>query len=128
MSNLTREREELQRTLEVAGKALKHVSHYPTAADEIEQAKGSLPLHAEVDADTHAAILNAGSMLPADLQNGVQASEICHHISLGFTLYFYVGTLPDRSSSPGEEQRSVIAPLGVWHLKIVAKLTILSEF
>lgn len=71
--------QELEHKMEVAGKALKHVVDYPLAKEEIEQAKQSVPLHPDVDDDTHHALtLTAetdATILPEDLQTAVQAFQ-----------------------------------------------------
>jgi hypothetical protein len=53
------------------------------------------------------------------------AGETLHQISHDFTLYFYSGALPDRSSIPARRTTVIChRPLGVWHPKKERKLTI----
>jgi len=75
-ATLEEQRQALEHTIEVAGKALKHVVDYPLEKDEIERAKLAVPLHPEVDEDTHHVLTNQeDTILSEDLQTAVQAFQ-----------------------------------------------------
>ena len=73
---LEEQQQVLEHTIDVAGKALKHVVDYPLEKEEIEQAKQAVPLHPDVDEDTHHVLTNQDdSILSEDLQTAVQAFQ-----------------------------------------------------
>jgi len=75
-TTLEAERQTLEHKIAVAGKALKHVVDYPLEKEEIEQAKQAVPLHPDVDEDTHHALTSQpDTILPEDLQMAVQAFQ-----------------------------------------------------